>query len=171
MTSVPQLLASLRCHCAPRLAWEIAYARSLAPLGRVKLSAGTAQNSPLKAMPSSPSLTQAQYKFILWLRLNAWLNPSIERTLDAHPMSIADLPNLGPKSQQMLALAGVTSVEQLQSLGSVATYVLVKRSGGNPSLNLLWALEGVLTGLPWQVVARDHRTSLLLALDDYEQQG
>lgn len=85
-------------------------------------------------------------------------------------MSIADLPNLGPKSQQMLALAGVTSVERLRSLGSVATYALVKRSGGNPSLNLLWALEGVLTGLPWQLVARDHRTSLLLALDDYEQQ-
>ena len=85
-------------------------------------------------------------------------------------MSIANLPNLGPKSQQMLALAGVTSVERLRSLGSVATYALVKRSGGNPSLNLLWALEGVLTGLPWQVVARDHRTSLLLALDDYEQQ-
>lgn len=85
-------------------------------------------------------------------------------------MTIADLPNLGPKSQQMLTLAGVTSVEQLRTLGSVATYVLVKRSGGNPSLNLLWALEGVLTGLPWQVVARDHRTSLLLALDNYEQQ-
>jgi len=26
-------------------------------------------------MPSSQSLTLAQYKFILWLRLNAWPNP------------------------------------------------------------------------------------------------
>ena len=43
MTSVLQLLVSLHCHCVPRLAWEIVYARSLAPLGRVKLSAGTAQ--------------------------------------------------------------------------------------------------------------------------------
>jgi len=42
--SVLQLLASLRSHCAPRLAWEIAYEKNLAPLGRVKLSAGTAQN-------------------------------------------------------------------------------------------------------------------------------
>jgi hypothetical protein len=31
-------------------------------------------------MPSSPSLTQAQYKFILWLRLNAWPNPSLHPT-------------------------------------------------------------------------------------------
>lgn len=70
MTSVLQLLVNFRFHCAPRLTWEIACARNLAPLGRVKLSAGTAQSLPLKAMPSSPSLTQAQYKFILGLRLN-----------------------------------------------------------------------------------------------------
>lgn len=69
----------------------------------------------------------------------------------------------------MLALACVSSVEQLRALGSVAAYVLVKRSGGHPSLNLLWALEGALTGQPWQVVAREHRTSLLLALDAMEQ--
>jgi hypothetical protein len=37
------------------------------------------------------------------------------------------------------------------------------------SLNLLWALESALTGEPWQQVARRHRTSLLLALDDREK--
>jgi hypothetical protein len=41
---------------------------------RVKWSAGTAQSSPLRATPSSLNLTLAQYKFILWLRLNAWAN-------------------------------------------------------------------------------------------------
>jgi DNA transformation protein len=84
-------------------------------------------------------------------------------------MSIAALPNLGPKSQQMLARAGVTSVERLRAIGSVAAYALVRRTGSNSSLNLLWALEGALTGLPWQAVAKDHRTSLLLALDEHEQ--
>lgn len=63
----------------------------------------------------------------------------------------------------------VTSVEQLQAIGSVAAYALVKRAAGNPRLNLLWALEGALTVLPWQAVAREHRTSLLLALDEYER--
>jgi DNA transformation protein len=82
--------------------------------------------------------------------------------------TIADLPNLGPKSQQMLERAGVRSYEQLRGLGSVAAFVRVKQSGVEPSLNLLWALEGALTGLPWQVVARDHRASLLLALDNHE---
>lgn len=79
---------------------------------------------------------------------------------------IADLPNLGPKSQVMLENAGITTVEQLSQLGSVAAFIQVKRSGANTSLNLLWALEGALTGIHWREVAREHRTRLLLALDD-----
>lgn len=81
---------------------------------------------------------------------------------------IADFPNLGPKSQQMLARAGIRTAEDLRRLGSVAAFSLVKRQRGNASLNLLWALEGALTGMPWQEVAREHRTSLLLALDQHE---
>ena len=80
-------------------------------------------------------------------------------------MPIPDLPNLGPKSREMLERAGIDSLEKLRGLGSVGTYARVKQSGGPASLNLLWALEGALTGLPWQEVAREHRTSLLLALE------
>lgn len=78
---------------------------------------------------------------------------------------VARLPNLGPKSAEMLARAGVTTVEELRRIGAVAAYVRVRRAGQRASLNLLWALEGALTGLPWQQVAQEHRTSLLLALD------
>lgn len=78
---------------------------------------------------------------------------------------VARLPNLGPKSAEMLARAGVTTVEELRRIGAVAAYVRVQRAGQRASLNLLWALEGALTGLPWQQVAQEHRTSLLLALD------
>jgi DNA transformation protein and related proteins len=83
--------------------------------------------------------------------------------------SIADLPGLGPKSQEILAAIGIASVEQLRELGSIAVYVQAKRTGANVSLNLLWALEAVITGLHWQEVARNHRTGLLLALGDYEK--
>lgn len=86
---------------------------------------------------------------------------------DAPP--IADLPGLGPRSQQMLAQAGIQSVGQLRELGAVAAYVRTRRATGGVSLNLLWGLEAALSGLPWQVVAREHRTSLLLALEDYER--
>jgi DNA transformation protein len=82
---------------------------------------------------------------------------------------ITDLPSLGPKSQQMLSAAGITSVAELRALGSVAAYSRVRRVSPRASLNLLWALESALTGEPWQSVARRHRTSLLLALDDWER--
>ena len=79
--------------------------------------------------------------------------------------AIADLHGLGPKSQAMLMGAGIKTVAQLKRLGSVRAYAQVKATGANASLNLLWALEGALTGLPWQVVAKEHRLSLLLALE------
>ncbi|MDH4449706.1 MAG: TfoX/Sxy family protein [Rhodoferax sp.] len=88
-----------------------------------------------------------------------------------HLTTIVGLPNLGPKSQHMLHAAGICTWEDLQALGAVAAYLRVKRNGGNASLNLLWALEGAISGVHWQEVARHHRTSLLLALEDAERRG
>lgn len=85
------------------------------------------------------------------------------------PRSISELKSLGPKSEQMLTLAGITSVEQLRALGSVEAYVRTKRANSSVSLNLLWALESALTGEPWQEIAHLHRTSLLLALEQREK--
>jgi DNA transformation protein len=83
--------------------------------------------------------------------------------------TISELKSLGPKSQEMLARVGITTVEQLRRAGSVAAYCLAKRANAKVSLNLLWGLESALTGEPWQQVARVHRTSLLLAVDEYEK--
>ncbi|MEY2872650.1 MAG: hypothetical protein RLZZ373_21 [Pseudomonadota bacterium] len=83
--------------------------------------------------------------------------------------NVGDLLNLGPRSAQMLARAGITSLAHLQALGAVAAYARAKAVEPTASLNLLWALEGALTGLPWRVVAREHRTSLLLALEDHQR--
>ena len=80
----------------------------------------------------------------------------------------SDLPGLGPKSLAMLAAAGIHSRVDLESLGSVQAYLRVKAAGQNASLNLLWAVEGALTGEDWRVVAREERTRLLLALDTHQ---
>ena len=82
---------------------------------------------------------------------------------------ISELKSLGPKSQQMLSRAGITSVAQLRELGSVEAYVRVKRANSGVSANLLWALESALSGESWQKVARIHRTSLLLAVEEREK--
>jgi DNA transformation protein len=82
---------------------------------------------------------------------------------------IESLPGIGPRSRAMLADAGIDSAATLRRLGSVEAYCRVKRSGAAASLNLLWSLEGALTGQDWRAVARLHRASLLLALEDRER--
>ncbi len=78
----------------------------------------------------------------------------------------APLRNLGPVSKRMLATAGITSSETLRRLGSVEAYRRVRSHDPRASLNLLWALEGALTGRPWEDVARNDRLSLLLQLEN-----
>jgi DNA transformation protein len=83
--------------------------------------------------------------------------------------TISELKSLGPRSQEMLVRAGITTIAQLTDLGSVEAFVRTKRAVPGVSLNLLWALESALSGEPWQDVARLHRTSLLLAVDEREK--
>jgi hypothetical protein len=77
----------------------------------------------------------------------------------------APLPNIGPVSKRMLAAAGITSIEALRRLGSIEAYRRVRAHDPRASLSLLWALEGALTGRPWEDVARNDRLSLLLQLE------
>lgn len=81
------------------------------------------------------------------------------------PRKIADLPNLGPKSQAMLQSAGLHSVDQIRELGAVASYLAVKKLNKHASLNLLWALEGAISGRHWQEVAKHDRLHLLTQLE------
>ena len=67
--------------------------------------------------------------------------------------------------------AGIRTEEQLRALGAVRAYVMVKRSGGDASLNLLWALEGALTNRSWREVAKTERLSLLLQVEELMSGG
>jgi len=83
----------------------------------------------------------------------------------AIPGDLDALANLGPASRAMLAAAGIASTAQLRRLGAVRAFRRVRATDARASLNLLWALQGALTGRHWRVVAREDRLSLLLALD------
>ena len=97
--------------------------------------------------------------------LSATMNGSSKRS--AAVMAPPDsLPGLGPKSTAMLAAVGVKSVTDLRRLGAAKAFLDVRAAGLRPSLNLLWALEGALTAMPWQKVARTERTRLLFEVED-----
>ena len=71
----------------------------------------------------------------------------------------------GPASQAMLRRAGIDSLPSLAALGSVEAYRRTKAVNAGASLNLLWAIEGVLSGRDWRIVAREDRLRLLNQLE------
>lgn len=76
--------------------------------------------------------------------------------------------NIGPKSAAWLRQVGVHTQADLERLGAVETYLRVKRAGFRASLNLLYALEGALTGCHWAELSAERRGELLLAVDAAE---
>jgi len=62
----------------------------------------------------------------------------------------------------MPALASIETDMQLEASGSITTFLAVKRAVFNPSLNLLWSLQGAITYREWKDVARNDRLSLLI---------
>ena len=57
---------------------------------------------------------------------------------------IESLSNLGPKSGQWLRQAGITTIAELERLGPIVVYRIVKRRQAEASRNLLWALAAGL---------------------------
>ncbi len=80
----------------------------------------------------------------------------------AAPAALARLRNLGPASAAMLAEAGVRDEATLRALGAAGAFrrVLFAR-GGRVSRNLLWALEGALTGRRWDALDGETKARLL----------
>ncbi|HIV70271.1 MAG TPA: TfoX/Sxy family DNA transformation protein [Candidatus Aquabacterium excrementipullorum] len=76
------------------------------------------------------------------------------------------LPNLGPKFAEMLVRAGIRSESALRKAGAVKAFVQVRGAMPEATLQLLWALEGALSGRPAQEIDESDRTSLLMALED-----
>lgn len=68
----------------------------------------------------------------------------------AADLPIESMPNLGPKSGQWLREAGITTIAELERLGPVVVYRLVKQRQPKASLNLLWALAAGLKGKDWR---------------------
>ncbi len=65
-------------------------------------------------------------------------------------LPIESLRNLGPKSGQWLREAGITTIAELERLGPVVAYRLVKQHQPKASLNLLWAMAAGLKGQDWR---------------------
>lgn len=61
------------------------------------------------------------------------------------------LMNIGPATDRLLPEVGIDTIDELRRVGSVEAYLRLKtRFGRRISLNMLYALEGALTGTHWR---------------------
>ncbi|TZF86700.1 TfoX/Sxy family protein [Cognatilysobacter lacus] len=82
--------------------------------------------------------------------------------MDAAPKPLA----IGGKSAAWLRQVGIRTLDDVAAVGALEAYMRVKRAGFKPSLNLLYALEGVLVGCHWQQVDLQRRTELAAQAHD-----
>lgn len=70
------------------------------------------------------------------------------------------LPNIGEKSAAWLSAIGIKNRRDLEQMGIVPAYCLLKAQGYPVSLNLLYALYGALHDLPWHKVPLETKALL-----------
>ena len=63
---------------------------------------------------------------------------------------IDNLPNLGPTSATWLRGAGIGTISELERLGPVLAYRIVRQRQPDASLNLLWAMAAGLENRDWR---------------------
>lgn len=73
---------------------------------------------------------------------------------------IESLRNLGPQSGQWLRAVGVTTIRELERLGPVVAFRLVRQREPKASLNLLWALAAGLAGQDWRALSAAEKQRL-----------
>lgn len=61
---------------------------------------------------------------------------------------------------------GIRTRADLKAAGAVTAYLLVRQAGHRPSLNLLWALDAGLSGIPWTALTAERKAQLRAELAD-----
>ena len=79
---------------------------------------------------------------------------------------LENLRNLGASSAAWLREIGVYTKADLERLGPVLAYRLVKGKQPRASLNLLWALAGALSDRDWRELSDAEKANLRAAADE-----
>lgn len=74
------------------------------------------------------------------------------------------MKNIGPVSMEWLRAVGINSREDLEAIGSVEAYRMVKQHGFNASLNLLYAFEAALADIHWTALSPQTKAKLKTAV-------
>jgi DNA transformation protein len=81
------------------------------------------------------------------------------------PTRLKDLNGFGPRSEEILALVGVTSVEKFMNIDPYDLYALIKPMKGM-GLNSIYSIIGARENTSWIEIKNTRKTEILLRLDD-----
>lgn len=78
---------------------------------------------------------------------------------------VSTIPNLGPASEALYADAGITTADQLRSLGADTAYEQLLKTGRKPHFIAYYALAMGLQGRPWTDCTGAEKTALRARFD------
>lgn len=81
------------------------------------------------------------------------------------PERVSAIRNLGPKSDEQFAKAGIHTADQLRTLGADAAYARLIAAGTRPHFIGYYALVMGLQGRPWNDCNGDEKTALRARFD------
>ena len=85
---------------------------------------------------------------------------------------ITSLMNLGAKTAGWLAAVGIDTAEELEQFGIVEAYCEVRKLyPDRANLNFLYALQGAVLGIPWNLLPETMKEDLKLQALKLEQDG
>jgi hypothetical protein len=91
-------------------------------------------------------------------------NPAPVKKRAGQRAKISSLRNLGPVSEAWLHAVGIDFRDDLERVGSVEAYMRVVVHGFNPTLNLLYAMEGALRDVHWTTLLREVKQEIKQAV-------
>ena len=99
----------------------------------------------------------------------------IQMTEPTHPQSggtpISSLRNLGPATEAAFARAGITSAEEVRTLGPDLAYLRLLQSGAAPHFIGYYVLVMALQNRPWTDCKGEEKRRLREKFDDLKRSG
>ena len=81
-------------------------------------------------------------------------------------MRLRDLKGFGPKSEEILAVVNIHSVDDFMAIDPFELYQQLKLNVKGSGLNSIYAIIGAREGVHWQEVAKTRKEEILYRLDD-----
>ena len=76
-------------------------------------------------------------------------------------MHVENLKNIGPKTAAWLHDIGIHTLDDLEAMGAVMAYKILKHQRpGQVTILLLYALDGALSGKHWNALGLERRKAL-----------